>query len=558
MMNQKKLSLFHSIPIVLLLSGVAFGKQDDARLLDDLKPVLDSQTIALVHFRLNELPIKKCCEHLVGMIDELPAKNKSESLAQAAFMDDYKDKLMKRGATDVFMLHRIGTATRKNRLIVVRCADEAKTKAVEAYLEKFYIRGYYSATSRENLVLLGWEEAFSKAPRLDEAELGTLKTAFENAGDHPIRFAMTLSADQKKALVQGDPKVWDDGSPGGVRNFRWFAAGLNIVGNKFKVNVKATNKDAAQAIASQTNESLNRFVAANGIKRNLPAIAKWIENLELPVANDSINLEFDGEQFKRMVRSFSQAILQVLKRQRNAEEAVRIRQVAMAFLKYEEKNGSLPPPYSVNAKGEPLHSWRVLILPYMEQRNLHSLFNMEQPWDSAQNLAAAKNLPIQYSTGEPKIVDGVLHTRILAMVSDDSAIRSKTTKFQQITDGSVTSISVAMCSEDQAVPWTKPDDLKGTPKELSKKLLEANPDGFWVATCDSGVHFVPPKANAEKLAWALQINDGNIITSNGDNLATALAGPETPGQLYDPRAIAPKWWTDYLIPVPWMAAATSR
>ena len=555
MMTQKKTLFPCSLLVVLVLTGIASAKQDDGKFLDDLKPVLDCQTIALVHIQLSDLSIKESCEQLVEVIEKLPEKNKAASLQQAAFMEQYKEKLMKRGATDVALLHRIGTAIDRNRLIVVRCADESKTKEVKKFLEEYHIGGFYFAKPLGNLVLLGWDEAFSKIPRLDDAELGLLKAALKHAGNKPVRLAMTLSGDQKKALAQGDPKTWEDGSPAGIGNLHWVAVGLDIVGKEFKMSLRASEDAAATAMAAKTSSSLERFVAANGIKKNLPAISNWIEDLELPVSKDTIELSFKGEQFDTMVQAFSQAIVQVLKRQRYSEESVRIRQVAMAFLKYEEANGTFPPPYSVDAEGKPLHSWRVLILPYMEQRNLFSLFRMDQPWDSDANLAAAKNLPVQYAVGEAKIVDDVLHTRVLAMVGDDSAIRSRKTKFQQIVDGSVSTISVAMGSEEQAVPWTKPADLQGTPDELSKKMLEANPDGFWVATCDSGVHFVPPKANAEKLAWALQIDDGNIITANGDNLAKALASPDTPDPLYDPNAIVPKWWTDYLIPVPWIEAS---
>lgn len=157
-----------------------------------------------------------------------------------------------------------------------------------------------------------------------------------------------------------------------------------------------------------------------------------------------------------------------------------------------------------------------------------------------------------------EVVDGILHTRILAMVSDHSTIRLKPVKINQIVDGTVNTISIAIGSREQAVPWTKPVDVQGTPAEIAASMLAANPDGFWVATCDSGVHFVTSESDKEKLAWAIQIDDGKLLSPNGDRLAEALAGRIAPDPMYDPADIIPHWWTDYLIPVPFVKAAKSK
>ena len=143
------------------------------------------------------------------------------------------------------------------------------------------------------------------------------------------------------------------------------------------------------------------------------------------------------------------------------------------------------------------------------------------------------------------------------MVGENSAIRQNTTKFNQITDGTVDTISIAIGSRKQAVPWTKPVDMQGTPVEIAAKMLTENPDGFWAATCDIAVHFITPKTDREKLAWAIQINDGNLLSPHGDELGEALAGPNVPNPMYDPTEIIPGWWTDYLIPLPWTGSAST-
>lgn len=62
-----------------------------------------------------------------------------------------------------------------------------------------------------------------------------------------------------------------------------------------------------------------------------------------------------------------------------------LKAITMAMLLYEKDHGTLPPAFSANSKGSPLHSWRVLLLPYLGQQELYDQLNLEEPWDSLHN-----------------------------------------------------------------------------------------------------------------------------------------------------------------------------
>ena len=47
--------------------------------------------------------------------------------------------------------------------------------------------------------------------------------------------------------------------------------------------------------------------------------------------------------------------------------------------------------------GTPLHSWRVLILPYIEQQELYKQFRLDEPWDSTHNIALLDRMPATYA-----------------------------------------------------------------------------------------------------------------------------------------------------------------
>jgi hypothetical protein len=57
-------------------------------------------------------------------------------------------------------------------------------------------------------------------------------------------------------------------------------------------------------------------------------------------------------------------------------------QIVEGLLNYEAANGKLPPAYVADANGRPMHSWRVLILPYLEGYNaLYKKYNLNEPWN---------------------------------------------------------------------------------------------------------------------------------------------------------------------------------
>ncbi|MGZ0163509.1 MAG: DUF1559 family PulG-like putative transporter [Planctomycetales bacterium] len=62
-----------------------------------------------------------------------------------------------------------------------------------------------------------------------------------------------------------------------------------------------------------------------------------------------------------------------------------LRQIAHAMHHYHNAYGALPPPYTIDASGKRLHSWRTLILPFMDHHILYEQLRLDEPWDSPHN-----------------------------------------------------------------------------------------------------------------------------------------------------------------------------
>ncbi|HEX6963403.1 MAG TPA: DUF1559 domain-containing protein, partial [Lacipirellula sp.] len=79
-----------------------------------------------------------------------------------------------------------------------------------------------------------------------------------------------------------------------------------------------------------------------------------------------------------------------------------IKQIMLALESYRSDNGAYPPAYIADAEGRPMHSWRVLILPYIDERELYEAYNFDEPWDGPNNRKLWGRMPNIYECPEVK------------------------------------------------------------------------------------------------------------------------------------------------------------
>ncbi|KAA5544684.1 DUF1559 domain-containing protein [Roseiconus nitratireducens] len=70
--------------------------------------------------------------------------------------------------------------------------------------------------------------------------------------------------------------------------------------------------------------------------------------------------------------------------------------IAGALNAYAADHGTYPPAILRDDAGRPLHSWRVLILPYLGEQETYDLFDLSKPWDDEINLQASYETPGVY------------------------------------------------------------------------------------------------------------------------------------------------------------------
>ena len=178
-----------------------------------------------------------------------------------------------------------------------------------------------------------------------------------------------------------------------------------------------------------------------------------------------------------------------------------LKQLAAGMLDYQGLKGHFPPAAIRNKEGKPLLSWRVAILPYIEQNALYEKFKLDEPWDSEHNKKLLAEMPTVFRCGNPKLsAEG--KTSYLLPSGKETMFPPDGSKIEtsKITDGHSNTIMVLLANEESAVPWTKPDDLVIDLKQPMKSLVLSEEGTFHVAMGDGSVRQFRKTIEAANLA----------------------------------------------------------
>ena len=197
---------------------------------------------------------------------------------------------------------------------------------------------------------------------------------------------------------------------------------------------------------------------------------------------------------------------------RQAQSSNNMKMLALAMHNYASVKGHFPPAYISTKDGKPLLSWRVQILPYLEQDALYKEFHLDEPWDSEHNKKLIASMPTVYKSPNSK-VSGDGKTNYLTLRGEKTVFPgNKGINIAEIRDGTSNTIMTVEVPDDQAVVWTKPDDFQYDAKDPIKGLVGMWPGGILVGMCDGSVRFLPATIDAKTLNALFTRNGGEPIS----------------------------------------------
>jgi Protein of unknown function (DUF1559) len=187
----------------------------------------------------------------------------------------------------------------------------------------------------------------------------------------------------------------------------------------------------------------------------------------------------------------------------------------LAVANYHETFGSLPPAFVLGPDGTPWHSWRVLILPYLEQGAVYAAYRFDEPWDGPNNRELADKVGSIYlrSGLDPASRQT---TSFVAVVGPETAWPgAKALKIGELGDGTSKTL-LAVEVPDGDIPWMAPIDLRFDRmsfriNDRSGRGLGSRLGGARVVTVDGSVKTVKDTLAPERLRALLTANSHEPI-----------------------------------------------
>jgi hypothetical protein len=194
-----------------------------------------------------------------------------------------------------------------------------------------------------------------------------------------------------------------------------------------------------------------------------------------------------------------------------------LKQIALALSQYEDRYGSLPPAYIPDTQGKPMHSWRVLILPFLECESLYKQYDFNEPWDGPNNRKLHDTMPPEYSCpSDTHRKQGM--TSYVAVTGEGTVWPgSRPMKSSDIRDGPDKTILVVEMA-NSGINWMEPKDLSFVDMDFhvygkpGNSISSNHVNGANAAFADFAVRSLRQDADPTTIRALLTIDGGEEVS----------------------------------------------
>jgi hypothetical protein len=274
-------------------------------------------------------------------------------------------------------------------------------------------------------------------------------------------------------------------------------------------------QSADEASAAKLQALIKDALALGGkdenVKQLLPRYDDLVKALTPQRTGDrlSLMLNDDNGGVAKVVSLLTPPVQAARAAATRAKSTNNLKQLALAMHIYHDVMRSFPPAAS-SKDGKSLLSWRVQILPYIEEKTLYDQFHHDEPWDSDHNKKLIEKMPKVLAPPSLDLKPGM--TTYLVPTGKGMVFNGdQKTSLNKITDGTSNTIMLVEANADKAVVWTKPDDLAIDVEKPLTGLGDVWKGGFIAAFCDGSVRFISNKIDQKMLRYLFEMADGEVI-----------------------------------------------
>ena len=503
---------------------------------DAISPFVGEQTIGIAHIDLSRVDF----DQWLNRAGEL-APGSEKLLAAAAERMRPMKRLADAGIKDVFLVISLADLP-QNPLVVFPKADHVDALSLEAWQRELRVEQIERVG---NALLAGGKQAIERAKHQPPEARPEIARAFEAAGDAAVQIVLSPTADDRRVIEELLPIL--PGEIGGgpsktlTRGVMWAALSVDLSQPAAKLMIQSQDAEAAAALRDKWLAVLRSLGRDGRVAKTVRQFDQFAERLEPTVKQDRLQLSLDpqGAAWEPLARLLRTGLDAAQETQRREETVAHLKRIGLALHTYLDVHKTFPAAASYGADGKPLLSWRVHILPYLEQQRLYNEFHLDEPWDSEHNRKLIDRMPEVYQSGNWSRAQPA-KTCFVGVTSDAGKSAPEPgsgaaaagagkpfedrlgtmfqgregTKIQLVTDGTSNTILVVESDAEHSVVWTKPDDLLYNAEQPATGF-GFDADGR-IATlfCDGSVRKLKQSLDVEMWRRLLLRNDGKQVRAD--------------------------------------------
>ena len=251
-------------------------------------------------------------------------------------------------------------------------------------------------------------------------------------------------------------------------------------------------------------------IADDNSKAGLRLAEQLVESAAIAQAGAKVTFTLAApEGFDKLAEILKPTIEQANVQAGLREKSNNLKRIGLAFHNYHDANLRFPGA-GKSAEGKSGLSWRVHLLPYLDQSELYQKFKLDEPWDSENNKALIAEMPFIFNTDGFAPEDG--KTSIHVMTGPGAPFANDATpKMRDFTDGISNVILFLVAGPDKAEVWTKPGGLDFDPADPLKALGKVSGETFSAVLADGAYRAISKKIAADQLRKLIQSGDGEPL-----------------------------------------------
>lgn len=513
----------HQLIIIFLLTIVQIPLLSAAdpqkeRIQEMLAPVLDQQVIAVARINLEKLDL----DGFLNLPDVVGGSvGKSIQRLKSVALERQK-ALLEAGGTEIFVIYSLNSKQEVPVTLVAPQSERSRGDDLEKLLLKqFGTESRIGTAKLGTLLIIGsesltrqiTEKEFKPSPRPE------LVAGLAEGNSKSVQVVIAASAVQRRVLTELLPPL-----PGVLSKYpaSRLVESTNWISIAADISATPTGELNVQS-ADEMGAGFAQEVLTEGIK-----YASSLKSLPISVVetfrSGKLNPNVSGSRVSVVlseenqgVRNVTSLLTDLADKWWRDENRIRsfnnLKQLALAEHNYHGANGHFPAAKGSLEKGKPPVSWRVLLLPYLDQPELFKKYNFDEAWDSEQNKKLLAEMPAVFATLEQDSASGMTTYQVPVNKGTFGGSPEGVT-IRDITDGTSNTVMIIQVDSASAVPWTKPDDFEIDPKNIAKGLVSEGEMKFYTAFGDGSARSITlEQLNRNKLSL-FTINGQEVIDLN--------------------------------------------